>query len=142
MGPVNLDDILLSPLKIISVNHGDIFYGLKKSDSGYINFGEAYFSSIKHNSIKAWKRHTKMTMNLIVPIGNVLFVFYLNKKFRTIEIGEKNYFRITVPPGIWFGFKGKSQQQNLILNISDIVHNENEIERKDECEFYYDWSLT
>ena len=32
-----------------------------------------------------------MTMNLIVPIGSVMFVFYDEKgeNFKTIEIGEK-----------------------------------------------------
>ena len=40
---------------------------------------EELFSTIKCNKIKAWKRHLKMTMNLIVPLGNVKFIFMMKK---------------------------------------------------------------
>ena len=71
-------------------------------------------------------------MNLIVPVGNVQFNFYDDRKFliKNIVIGEKNYSRITVPPMIWFGFKGISNNTSYILNISDVLHDPSEQERK------------
>ena len=42
---------------------------------------------------------------------------------------EKNdYKRITIPKGIWFAFQGVSKNLNLLLNISNIVHDPNECE--------------
>ena len=73
-----------------------------------------------------------MTMNLIVPFGEVQFNFFDSKKqfIKSFIIGEKNYSRITVPPMIWFGFKGLSEKTSYILNISDKLHDPKEVERK------------
>ena len=59
-----------------------------------------------------------MTMNLIVPIGMVRFVFCdnENQKYREEYIGATNYSRLMVPPKIWFGFQGISDSDSLILN--------------------------
>ena len=74
----------------------------------------------------------KMTMNLIIPVGKVHFNFYDNDKMILVNtiIGEDNYARITVPPMIWFGFKGLSSNTSYILNISNELHDPLEIERK------------
>ena len=73
-----------------------------------------------------------MTMNLIIPVGKVHFNFYDNDKMILVNtiIGEDNYARITVPPMIWFGFKGLSSNTSYILNISNELHDPLEIERK------------
>ena len=125
------DLVAITKLKRINVEGGDVLHCLKSSDEGFHKFGEAYFSFIEIDYIKAWKRHIKMTMNLIVPIGKVQFVFYSpNKKFiMNPKIGEDNYCRITVSPGVWFGFKGLAEDKSCIINISNIIHEPNEIER-------------
>ena len=65
-----------------------------------------------------------MTSNLTVAYGRVKFVFYLpkSKKFKVVEIGEKKYSRINVPPRIWFGFKGISKHESIILILSNATH--------------------
>lgn len=125
-------EIIIKPLKKFNLEEGDVLHALKSTDKEFSGFGEAYFSSIKTQKIKAWKRHLKMTMNLVVPVGNVQFNFYDDQKDILINtiIGEKNYSRITVPPMIWFGFKGLSSSTSYILNISDINHDPLEVERQ------------
>ena len=105
------------------------------------NFGEVYFSSVKYNIIRAWKLHTKMTLNLIVPVGMVKFVFYFENtnKFLEYKIGEENYYRLTVAPKIWFGFQGLNKTQNLIMNISDIEHSQEEMKKKNIQDIQYNW---
>ena len=124
--------IKIKKLKKFKLEDGDVYHALKASESEYHGFQEAYFSTIKNNKIKAWKRHYKMTMNLIVPIGKVQFVFYDENKnlLKNLMIGEENYSRITVPPMIWFGFKGISLNTSYILNISNEIHDPLEVERK------------
>ena len=116
---------------------------LKKKDLKSWNFSEAYFSKVKFGKIKAWKFHLKMTLNLVVPSGRVKFVFYSEqgKCFRVIEIGDKNYSRLTIPPKIWFGFKGLDEGLNLIANVADIPHDPNEVLRKEIDEIEMDWSI-
>ncbi len=134
------NSISLTPQKRISVSNGDVLHVLKSTDPDFQQFNEAYFSYIKSGKIKAWKRHLKMTMNIVVPIGMVEFVFYdLDGKFIRKEIiGEKRYSRLTVQPNIWFGFKCISDDDALLLNISNILHSPDEVQRKDLSCFEFD----
>jgi dTDP-4-dehydrorhamnose 3,5-epimerase len=132
----------VTPQKRIPVSGGDILHAMKKSDSGYMGFGEAYFSLVEFGTVKAWKRHLQMTLNLVVPVGRVRFVFIDSKGQVQEEIaGEDHYVRLTVPPGIWFGFQGISEGASLLLNIANIEHSPEEIERKELNEFEYDWRI-
>jgi dTDP-4-dehydrorhamnose 3,5-epimerase len=141
MGTVDLDKILVTPLSRIHTIGGDVLHALKSTEIDFEKFGEAYFSWIQSDSIKAWKMHKSQTMNLIVPVGQVKFVFCdidLNI-FKIIEIGEDNYCRITVPKGIWFGFKGNSSENSLILNLSSGIHDPNEVDRKFVSDIDFEW---
>ena len=131
MGSIINNEIIITPLKQVNVEGGNVLHALKNTDNGYHGFGEAYFSWIEHGSIKAWKRHLRMTMNLIVPVGNVQFVFITDEGNLLVReiIGENNYVRITVPPGIWFGFKGEFAPKSLVLNLASITHDPDEVER-------------
>ncbi len=128
----NSSKIVIKKLKKFKADEGEVLHALKDSEDEFFGFKEAYFSTIKYNKIKAWKRHLKMKMNLIVPIGKVQFNFYDQQEILidNIIIGSDNYCRITVPPMIWFGFKGLSSETSYILNISDTSHDPLEIERK------------
>ena len=127
-----MTQIIIKPLKKINLEDGDVLHALKSSEDEFHGFKEAYFSTIKKNKIKAWKRHLLMTMNLIIPVGKVQFNFYDDNKnlLKNTIVGEDNYCRITVPPMIWFGFKGLSSHTSYILNITDEPHNPSEVERK------------
>jgi dTDP-4-dehydrorhamnose 3,5-epimerase len=145
MGTMTLDGILLTPLPRIETVGGDVMHAMKQSDAGYMGFGEAYFSWVAVGAIKGWKRHIRMAMNLVVPLGEVRFVFRSvhateNDEFRIEDIGVNRYVRITVPPGIWFGFQGLGAPQNLVLNIASIAHDPDEVERLALSEVNYSWN--
>ena len=141
MGEFKLSEILVTPLNRISVESGDVMHALKSSDPGFIGFGEAYFSWIEPGAIKAWKCHLEMTLNLIVPVGEVQFVFVdsTNENYHEEAIGKSQYARITVPPGFWFGFKGKDVCPSLVMNIADKEHNQAEELRKPVTSIGYNW---
>ena len=142
MGSVIVSDILVTPMKQITIPNGDVFHAIKQSDQGYVNFGEAYFSFIKYGAVKAWKRHLRMTLNLIMPIGKALFVFVDEAgNIREEIIGSDRYVRLTIPPRIWFGFQGLDQPSNLLLNLADITHTPEEIESKKISEIDYVWEV-
>lgn len=141
MGTMSLDDILVTPLSRIATIGGDVLHAMKHNDVGYAGFGETYFSWVTVGAVKAWKRHTRMTMNVVVPIGEVQFVFRLEgaDEFRVEDIGVDRYVRVTVPPGIWFGFKGLAAPQSLVLNIANIPHDPNEVDRLELSDIKYGW---
>ena len=142
MDGVTEPEILVTSLSRISTAGGDVLHAMKRQESGFTDFGEAYFSWVNGGAVKAWKRHLRMTMNIVVPVGRVRFVFRQNATdtFRVEDIGSDRYVRITVPPGIWFGFQGLSDSQSLVLNIASLPHDRNEVERLCVSEFNYAWS--
>jgi dTDP-4-dehydrorhamnose 3,5-epimerase len=141
MDQVNLTDIRVTPLQRITVSGGDVLHALKATEDGFCGFGEAYFSVIEYGIVKGWKRHTRMYMNIVVPVGMVRFVFYDDKKasFREEMMGVDRYVRLTVPPGIWFAFQGAAAQASYVLNIASIPHDPNEVERLSCSEIHYQW---
>ena len=142
MGSISLlDQIQVKPQQQISTSGGDVWHALKSTEDSFIGFGEAYFSWVEPGAIKAWKQHLHMTMNLIVPLGTVRFIFYEleNSSFREERIGTFSYARLTVPPRIWFGFQGISETPSLMLNVANMLHDPKEIERKSLEEIQFDW---
>ena len=140
MGTVSVNQILINPLKRIPVAGGDVLHGIRCSDQGYVDFGEAYFSVVEAGAVKAWKKHLRMTLNFVVPLGMVLFVFLDEQGgLREEELGENRYMRLTVPPGIWFGFKGLFSPSSILMNLADIPHDSTEVDRKDIGEINYNW---
>jgi len=138
---------LLTPLKKINVEGGDVLHAIKKNDAGFVDFGEAYFSIIESGAIKAWKRHRKMTLNLVVPIGKIKFVMCSsleekNPKFNEVILSTNNYFRLTVPPMVWLGFQGLSNELSILLNVSDIPHDPIESDRINFNDIEFDWRLS
>lgn len=130
-----------SKIKIIKNHKGNILKVINSKDIFYKGFGEAYFSIIKKNKIKGWKYHKKMISNLVVPSGKVKFVFYFpeEKYFHEEEIGIKKYNLLTISPKVWFAFRGISDDLNLILNISNITHDDNEVLSKPLNKIKYSW---
>ena len=144
----DIEGMSITPLKIIDTIGGDILHAMKVGDDGYADFGEAYFSTVEYSSVKAWKRHREMVLNLVVPVGEVRFVIYDDRQnsstvgvFQEITLSKKNYARLTVPPLVWLGFQGLEQGMNLLLNIASIPHDPNEVDRKLFNAIDYDWSL-
>lgn len=137
-----LNKIKITKLSIFPLDTGNVLHAITKDDEGFNGLGEVYFSFINPNSIKAWKLHQRMTLNLVVPLGMVRFVFLDPQTphiSRVEDIGEKNHVRLTVPPNIWFGFKGISSNPSLITNIADLKHDPNEVTKMDVEAFNYQW---
>jgi len=139
-----MEGVLLTPLKQIYNPKGDVFLCMKKSDPGFSGFGEAYFSTVHPGEIKPWKKHLRMTLNLVVPIGKIRFVMHDDRLESTtkgqtlsVEIGPHNYQRLTVQPGIWMAFEGLDEGMNLLLNMADMEHDPDEVERADLDRFEY-----
>ena len=86
-----------------------------------------------------------MTMNLIVPVGEIKFVLYdnrdnkINPIFSQFIIGESNYKRLTIPPNVFVSFKGLDKKMNLLLNIADLEHDPDEAINIELEKINYNW---
>jgi len=139
-----IKDVLITPLNIINTPGGNVMHGMKETDDSFCGFSEAYFSEIDFNAIKAWKRHKGMTLNLVVPVGEIKFILFDDREeashqFQKIIISRDNYCRLTVPPMVWVGFQGLSESGSMLLNIANMMHNFEEAERKNVEEIEFNW---
>ncbi len=146
MDKVNIEGVLLTPLRKIENPLGDVYHGMKSSDMGFTGFEEAYFSTIYPGIIKPWKKHLEMTLNLIVPVGRIRFVLYDDRinsqtkgNYMDVILSLENYYRLTIPPQIWMAFKGEGKSTSLLLNLANLKHSPNEIERVDLDCFKFNW---
>jgi dTDP-4-dehydrorhamnose 3,5-epimerase len=131
----NIEGVVLTPLRIIRGDAGNVMHALKSHEESFTGFGEAYFSTVKKDAVKGWKKHRRMELNLIVPAGEIFFVLFDEREksstkgsFQQITLSPDNYQRLTVPPGIWMAFKGLHADMNMLLNIASIPHDPAEAE--------------
>ena len=126
--------LLLSKLKQIEDARGAVLHMIRIDSESFINFGECYMSEINPHKIKAWKRHNKQTQNISVPIGRVRFVAYDDrpesptyKNIVECELGRPDsYIRVTIPPGVCYGFQSITNMISLIVNCTDIPYSKEE----------------
>lgn len=144
-----MEGVNIYPLKHINVPKGDIYHALKSTDQGYKGFGEAYFSKIESGAIKGWKRHNRLTLNLIVPVGAIKFVIFDERadsatfgQFEEITLSpEGEYNRLTIAPGLWMAFAGISANDSMLLDIIDEPHDPFEADKKDLSEISYNFNI-
>ena len=135
-----MDGVILTPLKQIHHPKGDVFHAMKKSDDEFDGFGEAYFSTVNKDDVKGWKKHTKMTLNLVVPVGEIEFVVYdeNSKEFFSVKLSKNNYQRLTVKPNLWMAFRGVGEY-NMLLNLASVEHDPSEAVNKELSDIPYEW---
>lgn len=120
--------VAVTPLRVIAAEKGRVLHVLRSFDVGFAGFGEAYFSTVECGAIKGWRRHRRMTLNLVVPIGQVEFRAFDDRWGRdcaistAVLLSPESYCRLTVPPGIWLSFRGGAPGTNLVLNIANLPH--------------------
>ena len=133
-----MKNIKIKKLEVVFNRKGSI---LKILDHKKIkNIKEVYCSSLKFNKIKAWKQHKKMTCNLVVLFGKIQLVVYSNdEKFSKFIITGKSNLMISIPPDIWFGMKGLSKIDSVVMNSSSLMHKKNEMINKKQSFLKYNW---
>ncbi len=116
---------------------------MKNTDSGFDGFGEAYFSTVDPGFVKGWKRHSRMTLNFIVPAGEIqVCVMHPDSGGpENFVLGSDVpvYRRLTIPPGHWVAFGGRGRGFNLLLNLASIPHDPTESETRELSTWPWKW---
>jgi dTDP-4-dehydrorhamnose 3,5-epimerase len=131
-----IEGVRVTPLTQISDNRGQVMHMLSTKSTTFLSFGEIYFSCTNPGVVKAWYQHKKMIMNFAVVSGELKLVLY-DDRGNSISQGQidemilspENYFLVTVPPKIWYGFKTTSEETSILANCTSIPHDPLEIVR-------------
>ena len=145
-----IDGVVITPLAQIRDARGKVMHMLSIESKVFRKFGEIYFSCVLPGIVKGWHLHKRMVLNYAVPYGKIKLVLYDPRKksktkgqFMEIVLGPDNYQLVTIPPGIWNGFRGLGTQTSIVANCASIPHDPSEILRipPDDPGIGYDWSI-
>lgn len=146
-----IDGVIRKPLRIIPDDRGAIMHMLRRDWPEFTDFGEVYFSCVAPGAVKAWRRHTRMTMQLAVPHGAIELVLYDARpnsptqgevQIETLSPNDPDtYALMIVPPGIWNGFRGLGGDTSVVANCASIPHDPDESESlpPDDPSIPHDW---
>ncbi len=137
-----------TPLARIETGGGEVLKALRADEPDFSGVGEAYFSRVNPGAIRAWKLHTAMTTNMVVPVGHVRFVVAegvgeqgdpADASFAAFDLGpDHDYGRLTIGPGTWYGFQGGAEG-GLVCNLASILHDPDEGRTRDVDDFDWSW---
>jgi dTDP-4-dehydrorhamnose 3,5-epimerase len=129
MADQRIDGVIIRPLDRIGDARGMVMRMMRADDPSFSRFGEIYFSLVNPGAVKAWRSHARLTSNYAVPVGTVRLVLFDDRpesstRGAVIErvIGEPAYCLVTIPPGIWSGFRGESVGPALVANCATEAH--------------------
>lgn len=146
-----IDGVCVKKLKVIPDERGRLMEILRADDECFQKFGQVYMTTVRPGIIKAWHYHKKQTDNFACVRGLVKVALYDNRKdskthkeINEFFMGEHNPVLIKIPPNVYHGFKGASDEESIIINIPTEMYNrENPDEFRtapDSGEIPYDWA--
>ena len=147
---VLIEGVAITPLKKIPDERGSIYHMLRCDSPVFQKFGEIYFSVVHPGAIKAWHIHKVMTLNYAVVKGKIKLVLYDSRpdsstkgNLMEIFLGDDQYALVTIPPGVFNGFKGVGTEDAIVANCTTHPHDSEEIERLDPFtkDIPYTWDI-
>jgi dTDP-4-dehydrorhamnose 3,5-epimerase len=145
-----INGVAIHPLRQIPDERGKVMHMLRADAPHFDRFGEIYFSVVYPGVIKGWHLHKVITLNYAVIRGAIKLVLFDDRegsptRGELVELfpGEANYCLVTVPPGIWNGFKGVGTEPAVVANCATHPHDPDEIVRLDPMspKIPYRWDL-
>ncbi len=145
-----IEGVLVTPLRVIPDERGWLMEILRCDDPHFSAFGQVYMTTAYPNVVKAWHYHKKQTDNFTCVHGMMKVALYdarpgspTHGVLMEVFIGEKNPALITVPPGVYHGFKAIGNEKAIVANCATIPHDPTEIERLDPFDkrIGYSWDI-
>lgn len=131
----NIEGVEVTTLKQFVDDRGAVYHVFRNYDQE-VDVNEVYISKVNRGVVKGWKCHHKMTQRFVVPYGNMKIVLAdmredspTKDNIMEVELNpENNYVRLTVPHGVWYSFSCVSGDYALMVNVTDMIHEDNEAE--------------
>jgi dTDP-4-dehydrorhamnose 3,5-epimerase len=147
-----IDGVVIKPLKVIPDERGWLMEILRNDDPIFTQFGQVYMTTAYPGVVKGWHYHKKQTDNFTCVHGMMKVALYDKREgsptygaLMEIFVGEKNPVLISVPPGVYHGFKGIGTETAFFVSVPTLPYNYAEPDEyrlpPDTDEIPYDWGL-
>lgn len=116
--------VRVKPLRVIPDERGRLFEMLRRDESLFTAFGQAYCTTVNVGVVKGWHYHKKQVDNFVCVGGMIKLVAY-DARPRSSTKGQINEFflgvhqplLVQIPPGVYHGFKGISHPEAIVINL-------------------------
>lgn len=130
---------------------GRLWEILRADDGIFDTFGQVYVTTAYPGVVKAWHAHRLQTDFFTVLSGLARFVLYdMRQDSRTrgqlqeFSLGRDRLQLVTIPPGVYHGFKCVGDQEVMALNCPTRPYNAREPDElrlpPDSDQIPYDWN--
>ena len=148
----SIEGVKIKNLRVIPDERGWLMEILRSDDEIFQQFGQVYITTAYPGVVKGWHYHKKQTDNFTCICGMMKVALYdarddSSTKGTIMEffVGEKNPILISVPPGVYHGFKGIGTDTAYFLSVPTLPYNYQEPDEyrlpPDTKEIPYDWGL-
>jgi dTDP-4-dehydrorhamnose 3,5-epimerase len=97
---------------------------LRRDDELFIQFGQAYITTVYPGVVKAWHYHKVQRDNFAVVAGMVQIALYDGRpdsptkgEVNVFHVGIHNPMLVHVPPFVLHGFKNVGVEEAIVLNL-------------------------
>ncbi len=119
-----IDGVEIKELKIVPDERGMLGEILRSDDKIFKKFGQLYFTTAFPGVVKAWHYHKVQWDHFCCVRGQVKLVLADTRedsktkgKVNEFFLGPRNMKLVSIPPGIYHGFKCTGEQESIMLNV-------------------------
>lgn len=144
-----ITDVYIHNLVCHEDERGDLTELYKDTTIGFAGFAQIYVTRNDPGIIRAWHFHKQQTDNWTVVTGRILVGLYDARensitKGETMRfiLSEKSMKTVSIPPGVWHGYKTLGLERSLLLNLTSEHYNTEDEFRipSDEITAKFDWN--
>jgi dTDP-4-dehydrorhamnose 3,5-epimerase len=137
-----IDSVMCRKLNPIHDERGYLMEILRNDDPEFTIFGQTYITTSYNGVVKAWHLHNEQVDRICCVKGMIKLVTIKemsDNKYDVSElfIGEKNPCLVTIPPGIYHGWKAYDGDA-IVMNITDIPYNREKPDEYRKSVAYFD----
>jgi len=121
---------IVTPLRVMADERGRLMEMYRSDDSNFIHFGQTYMTTAYPGVVKAWHYHKKQIDNFIVVHGMLKVVLFdaredspTKGEVNEFFLGIHNPVRLTIPNGVYHGFKCISEYEAICINVPSELYN-------------------
>jgi dTDP-4-dehydrorhamnose 3,5-epimerase len=119
-----IDGVRVKPLRVIPDERGRLMEMLRRDDDLFIEFGQAYLTTMYPGVTKAWHYHKLQHDHFVCVRGMIKLVLYDEREGSPTKgvvneffLGDQNPQLVQIPPDVWHGFKNIGETESLIVNV-------------------------
>lgn len=146
-----IEGVRVRRLRLIPDERGYLMELMRSDWEEFVKFGQVYVTAVYPGVVKGWHYHKLQTDHFVCIEGMAKVVLYdaregspTRGEVSEFFMGCLNPIMLTIPRGVFHGFKGISEDMTLIVNVPTEVYNYDEPDEyrlpPHTDEIPYDWS--